>query len=171
MNKIENIDILNYMINKQATAKETAEYFNVSLSTIRKRLVAIKSDIQDENIKKELLEVIANNQDNGRVKGGLSNNSGVKISESMEDIVRNAITILANNLTLEMASLSFQIPTSTLSEHLKLLNCKEYNDIYIDLLSLFEYHRTGKSSNVDILKMQSKYTNMLDNLKKANYFL
>ena len=49
MSKLEDIDIVNYMINQGATAKETAEYFGVSLSTIKKRLSSIKKTITRGN--------------------------------------------------------------------------------------------------------------------------
>ena len=48
MKKIEDIDIINYIINKGATAKEVADYYGVSLSIIKKRLASIKTELKDD---------------------------------------------------------------------------------------------------------------------------
>ena len=79
MKKIEDIDIINYIINKGATAKEVADYYGVSLSIIKKRLASIKAELKDDSeIKNGLLNTISVNQEKGRHMGGLSNNSGKK---------------------------------------------------------------------------------------------
>ena len=173
MSKIEDIDIINYMINNETTAKETAEYFGVSLSTIKKRLSGIKSELQDSSIIKENLNNLSIiNQNNGRVKGGKVLGSGVTLTENLETIVARAKEILANNLTIEEASKLFKIPSSTLAEHLKLLKNTEYKEVYNDLQTLFEYHKRHKGSSYDasLFNLQQKYSislEFLENQKKS----
>lgn len=110
MKTIEDIDIINYMINKGATAKEVAEYYGVSLSTIKKRLAIIKEELNDNSeIKNSLLNTISVNQEKGRHTGGLSNNSGKKRNVDITFIVDIAINALANNLTIEELSSKYSI--------------------------------------------------------------
>lgn len=167
MGKIEDVDIVNYMINQGATAKETAEYFGVSLSTIKKRLSFIKTQLKDgTHIKNDLLDLNNKNQEMGRKKGCLSHNSGAPLSEDMETIANHAIKVIADNLTLAEASVKFGIPSSTLHEHFGLLKNTEYHGIYEDLQSLFVYHQRSKNNIGDIrlFEIQKKYGQMLEEL-------
>ncbi len=172
MRKLDDIDLINYIINKEATAKETADYFGVSLSTIRKRLANIKTSLQDNSeITAQLLSVSDSNQDKGRAKGGLSHNSGIKITESIESIADKAIYVLANNLTLEEASIKFNIPTSTLFEHFKMLENPYYGQIYNDLQSLFAYHKSKRyiTNSKAVFSIQQRYMQILNkNNKESN---
>lgn len=164
MKKIEDIDIINYIINKGATAKEVAEYYGVSLSTIKKRLASIKDKLKDDSeIKNSLLNTININQEKGRHTGGLSSNSGKKRNVDMTFIVDIAINALANNLTIEELSTKYGIPTSTISDYLKLLKNTEYQTIYDDLTSLFNYHKNKHytTNSVTLFALQQKYSNML----------
>ena len=164
MKKIEDIDIINYIINKGATAKELAEYYGVSLSTIKKRLASIKDELKDDSeIKNSLLNIISVNQEKGRHTGGLSNNSGKKRNVDITFIVDIAVNALANNLTIEELSTKHGIPTSTISDYLKLLKNTEYQTIYDDLTSLFNYHKNKHymTNSVTLFVLQQKYSNML----------
>ena len=165
MEKLDNIDLINYIINKGATAKEAAEYFGVSLSAVRKKLASIKESLQDNSeIKNQLLSVINNNQDIGRIKGGLSHNSGAKMTDTIVSIAEKAIYVLANNLTIEEASIKFNIPTSTLFEHFKKLANPNYHQIYTDLQSLFAYHKSKRyiTNTKAIFSIQQKYMQLLN---------
>lgn len=164
MKKIEDIDIINYIINKGATAKEVAEYYGVSLSTIKKRLASIKDKLKDDSeIKNSLLNTININQEKGRHTGGLSSNSGKKRNVDMTFIVDIAINALANNLTIEELSTKYGIPTSTISDYFKLLNNTENQNIYDDLTSLLNYHKNKHymTNNVTLFALQQKYSNKL----------
>ena len=164
MKKIEDIDIINYIINKGATAKEVADYYGVSLSTIKKRLASIKDELKDDSeIKNSLLNIISVNQEKGRHTGGLSNNSGKKRNVDITFIVDIAINALANNLTMEELSCKYSIPTSTISDYFKLLKNTENQTIYDDLTSLFNYHKNKFyiTNSVSLFALQQKYSNML----------
>ena len=172
MKKIEDVDIINYIINKGVTAKEVAEYYSVSLSTIKKRLSSIKDELKDDSeIKNSLLNTININQEKGRHTGGLSSNSGKKRSVDITFIVDIAVDALANNLTIEELSTKYSIPTSTISDYFKLLKNTEYQTIYDDLTSLFNYHKNKSyiTNSVSLFALQQKYSNMLKgNSEKDN---
>ena len=71
MSKIEDIDLVNYVINKKATLKEAATYFGVSVSTIKKKMSAIKSSLnQESDVYISLNNISSNNQTKGRIDGG-----------------------------------------------------------------------------------------------------
>lgn len=166
MKKIEDIDIINYMINKGATAKEVVEYYGVSLSTIKKRLASIKSELKDDSeIKDNLLNTVSMNQEKGRKLGGLSNNSGKKRNIDITFVVGIAKDALANNLTIEDLSNKYGIPTSTLSDYFKLLQNSTYQDIYNDLQSLFSYHKKKNTfvGTTTLFNMQNKYISIMKN--------
>lgn len=170
MNKIEDLDIVNYMINNDVTAKEVAQYYEISLSTVRKALARIKLQLNDNSsIKEELLNVISNNQQQGRYKGGLSHNSGRKRTVEIDFIASIAIDMLTNNLTIQETSLKYNIPTSTISDYFNLLNNNKYQEIYDDLESLFVYHKTKHNIENDkfvLNEMLNKYEFSTDENKK-----
>ena len=158
MSKMEDIDLINYIINKGKTAQEAADYFGVSLSTVKKRLAFIKSGISEQSeIYQSLQEVADKNALQGRVKGGQALNSGVHRSLSLEEIVSIAVYMLANDFTIEQAARSFNIPGSTLFENLQLLNCENYRELYQDLQSLYEAHKLNK----DTTHIQLKYSDKM----------
>lgn len=167
MNKIEDIDIINYMINKGATAKETAEYFNISLSTVKKRLANIKDSLNSNSlISEELRNLSEKNQNDGRKKGGQSHNSGPILSQTLDEIAIMAMQVIANDMTLEEAEIKYNIPHSTLYDHFKLLIGTEYNYVYEDLETLFSYHKDKKISFDIINILNQKYSLLLNNLSE-----
>ena len=179
MKKFEDIDLVNYIVNKGATLKETAEFFEVSVDTIKKRMASIKNSLfTDSRILNELQEVVDNNTLAGRKKGGKSPNSGVVRTVDLETIARRAMIILSENMTIDMAADSFNIPPSTLHEHLELLKCEEYSELYHDLQFLYSYHNKYKTNfpylndcnrAIDaesMRKIQVKYSQKLENEKR-----
>ena len=164
MGKMEDIDLVNYIINQEATGKEAAEYFDVSLSTVRKRLAGIKENLSsNSSIYEELEEVAKKNEQMGKVVGGKSPNSGPKRILQVEDIVKIAMDMLVNNFTIQEASLKYGIPGSTLAENLEVLKVGEYNEIYQDLSSLFQAHKLKRNST----KIQTKYLEKMQELEEV----
>lgn len=160
---MEDIDLINYIINQEKTGKEAAEYFGVSLSTVRKRLATIKSELPFEsNIYQQLKEVAEKNETQGKIKGGQTQNSGPKRMLSIEYIYNIVVDMLANNLTIEETAVKYSIPRSTLADNLELLNSRGYTEIYNDLQSLFGAHKLKKST----AKIQAKYLEKLELLKE-----
>lgn len=162
MSKMEDSDLVNYIINQEATGKEAAEYFGVSLSTVRKKLASIKGSLSSEtSIYKELEEVARKNEQKGKVEGGRSLNSGPKRMLSLVEVVKIAMEIIVNNFTIEEAAIRYSIPSSTLADNLEVLNSSEYHQLYKDLKSLFEAHKLRKSTT----KLQMKYLEQMQALE------
>lgn len=161
MPKMEDIDLINYIINKEKTAQEAADYFDVSLSTVKKRLARIKSEISEQSEIYQALQTVADkNAFQGRVKGGQALNSGVQRSLQLEELASIATYMLANDFTVEQAATNFKIPSSTLFENLALLNCEAYHELYQDLQSLYEAHKLNK----DTTHIQLKYSTNVEEL-------
>lgn len=168
MSKFEDVDLVNYIINQEVTLKEAAEFFDVSVETIKKRMANIKKELRDDSlILNDIKNVADKNLLEGRKKGGQQLNSGKVRAVSMETIRDIAVGMLANNSTIEEASLQFNIPSSTLYEYLELLNCPQYSDIYSDLQVMYDLHRRN-SPGIGCMKiegLQFKYNQLLDEEK------
>ena len=150
MKSFEDIDLVNYIVNQGATLKEAAEFFGVSVDTVKKRMANIKKELNEDSvILNDLNEVASKNTLAGRRKGGTSTNSGVVRTLSLDDIADLARQMLANNLTIDMAANSFQMAPSTLYDNLEALNGTEYQEIYDDLRILYEIHLLVKGSVID----------------------
>lgn len=149
MTKLNEIDLVNYVINNGATLKEAAEYFEVSLSTIKKTMKNVKEGLNETSeVYKELYKVSKTNELMGKKKGGQSLNSGVKRSLTLEQISLLAMEFIANNMTLDLASEKFGIPKSTLWDNFNLLNCKEYFELYNDLSYVYQCHNDGIDNSI-----------------------
>ena len=150
MKSFEDIDLVNYIVNSEATLKEAAEFFGVSVDTIKKRMANIKKNLnEDSTILEDLNKVASKNTLEGRRKGGISTNSGVVRTLSLDEIADLARQMLAKNLTIDMAADSFDMAPSTLYDNLEALNGTEYQEIYDDLKMLYEIHLLVKGSVVD----------------------
>ena len=167
MSKLEDIDLINYVINKGATLKEAADYFDVSLSTVKKKMSKIKSDLKEESdIYINLTDVSSVNERQGKISGGKAH-MGLKYDTfSKEEVVEIAMNMIADNLSIDEAAVKYNIPPSTLYDRLTTLNCSEYKNIYNDLLYIFEIHRksTGitKDRKLYIEQLMMKYKLQLD---------
>lgn len=149
MAKLNEIDLVNYVINNGATLKDAADYFNVSLSTVKKMMKKIKEELNEDTvIYRELKENSKNNELLGKQKGGQALNTGIKRTFSLEQISLLAMELIANNMTLDLASEKFKIPKSTLWDNFNLLNCEEYLELYNDLLYIYKCHNEGVDNNI-----------------------
>lgn len=146
MKNLTNEELLNYIIENDATLREASEYFGVSLSTVKKRMKVIKENLDFKSLSK-LENVARKNEQLGRQKGGLSNNSGKKRKYTLEEIALYAMQFIAENMTMETASEYFGIPKSTLFDNFKLLNCEEYQELYSDLVYIYECHNHGVNND------------------------
>lgn len=156
MSKLNEIDLVNYVINNEATLKQAADYFEVSLSTVKKMMKQIKENLNENSaIYQELNGISKQNELLGKQKGGQVLNSGPKRTLSLEQISLIAMEIIANNMTLDLASQKFLIPKSTLWDNLNLLNCQQYLELYNDLLYIYKCHNEGVDNNV-ILDPENK---------------
>lgn len=159
MKKFEDIELINYVINNGATLKEAANHFDVSIETIKKRIKTIKSGLEDNSeIIEKLKSISDQNVSAGRKKGGESKNSGRVRGDTLETIANQAMIILVNDFTFEDAASYFGIPSSTLYDHLELLNCDEYREIYNDLKSMYAYHHQNRVSST-ILDIEERRVN------------
>lgn len=192
MKKFEDIDLVNYIVNNNATLKEAAEFFEVSIDTIKARMRNIKNSLDNDSIILNNLNEVANkNVLEGRKKGGQSSNSGVVRDIELEQIAERAMIMLADNLSIDSAAIRFNIAPSTLYDHLELLNNDEYSELYDDLKAMYSYHNKTKTSGTvidieerkfdsdatwlaslkserysGIEKLQIKYTEKLEELKR-----
>ena len=122
MSKFEDVDLVNYIINNGATLKDAAEFFDVSVDTIKVRMRKIKSGLQEDSIiLKDLNNVSNANTLEGRKRGGKSPNSGVVRSIDLETIANQAKFILSQDLSIDEAAKVLRVAPSTLYEHLELL--------------------------------------------------
>lgn len=174
MKKFEDIDLINYVVNNGATLKDAAEFFEVSVDTIKKRMANIKQDLKnDSEILIELNEVSSKNVLEGRKKGGQAPNSGVVRNTSLETIAERAMIMLAHNLTIDKAAVRFSVAPSTLYDHLELLNCNQYAEIYADLQVMYQYHNIDKNSktipDIDVRRSDSNTTWLPSTQDKSNF--
>lgn len=159
MGKINDIDLVNYVINKGATLKEAAEHFDVSISTVKKAMQKIKVDLnKDSEIYTNLNDVSKENEYLGKIKGGQSKNSGIERNFDLEQIALLAMQFISENLTLSLASGKFEIPKSTLWDNFRRLNCDEYQELYNDLLYVYDCHNKAISNNT-ILDVEERGVN------------
>ena len=158
MPKINEIDLVNYVINRGATLKEAADYFEVSLSTVKKTMKKVREGLNgNSDIYKNLNDVSKHNEKLWKIKGGQSNNSGVQRSLSLEQVSLLAMEFIAYNMTFDVASEKFNIPKSTLWDNFEKLNCEEYQELYKDLLYIYECH--NKNINNDtILDTENRHS-------------
>lgn len=164
---MNDIDLINYIINRGKTAKEAAEYFNVSLSTIRKRLKKIREELPENSvILKNLNIVIKNNEMIGKKTGGSTLGSGKKKAYTIEQIKKFATSMLENRMTIEEASIHFNIPRTTLYEYIK--EIKNYDSkLYNDLQTLFEYNKNHKGPMSRVTSdIPLKYVESIDSDKE-----
>ncbi len=136
------LEVAKYIIENKATIEDVSNHFNLSKSTIKKyindkdKLISINEDIY--NMVKEIQKDIIH--EGVRLGGKLSSrkgtfkNSDYEILEIIEDIISNSIT-------LEEASIKYDIPTSTLYE--RIIN---YDDkqLVSDIQIIFDNHKKGK---------------------------
>lgn len=165
MKKFEDIDLVNYIINQGATLKQAAEYFEVSVDTVKKRIATIKKNLkEDSEISNGLNEVAQKNSLLGRQIGGQSTNSGRPRSMNIDEIREKAIIMLSKGLTIDEAALEFGIPSTTLHKSLELLNSEKDKEIYYDLKSMYEAHIRNKSNKegFNAAGLQRKYTEKLE---------
>lgn len=148
MTKLDEKNLIDYVINNGATLKQASEHFGVSISTIKKAMKRIKENLsQDSDIYIKINDIARKNELLGKKKGGESCNSGKERKLSMDQIVLFAMKFIAENMTIETASISFGIPRSTLWENFNLLNCEEYQELYNDLLYVYSWHNKGISND------------------------
>lgn len=146
MKKFEDIDLVNYIVNQEATLKDAAEFFEVSIDTIKARMRKIKSGLANDSIiLKDLNDVASANALEGRKKGGKSSNSGVVRNVDLETIANQAKFILSQDLTIDEAAEILNVAPSTLYEHLELLNTAQYLEIYKELKNMYKYHLHNKN--------------------------
>ncbi|MEG2321977.1 MAG: sporulation transcriptional regulator SpoIIID [Bacilli bacterium] len=141
MSDLKIIEIANYIVSNKASVMDTANYFNISKSTLQKvinnKLVGIDIDLYSL-VKK----VQIHNQLKGKIKGGQI--SKRTVTWTKEDAYRLAKLMLAEKMTFEELSQHTLIPISTLSDILK--NGIDDEIIKNSLSSLYEYNKTiGKS--------------------------
>ncbi|MBE6138383.1 MAG: hypothetical protein E7173_01390 [Firmicutes bacterium] len=179
MKNFRDIDLVNYIINQEATLKDAAEYFGVSVETIKKRMSKIKKELLTESsILIDLNSVADKNTLEGRRKGGTSTNSGVVRILNLPEIANLARRMLADNLTLSEAANSFKMPSSTLYDNLEALKGTEYDEIYKDLKIMYEVHILAKGSLIcydntkvnktDVQRLTAKYSLQLKEDKKED---
>lgn len=169
MTKLSEIDLVNYVINNGATLKDAADYFEVSLSTVKKMMKKIKEGLNEDSvIYLDLKENSIKNELLGKQKGGQALNSGSKRSLSLEQISLLAMELIANNMTLDLASQKFSIPKSTLWDNLNLLNCEQYFELYHDLLFVYKCHNEGVENNTIIDTEERKVSDVWLNSLQHN---
>lgn len=124
--------VAKYIIENEATVKETALYFGISISSIKKY---INDDCNLKNINENIYLAVKEVQDKlqkeGQIKGGQIGKRDASISDfEVEEIAKKMIE---NGWTLGQASNYFDnIPTSTLYENLmKLTDVELKNNLQI----------------------------------------
>lgn len=148
MSKLEDIDLINYVINNGATLKEAANYFDVSLSTVKKRMGKIKNDLNKNSVVyTDLKDVSAVNEKQGKIDGGKAH-AGLKYNTfSIEEVSDIAMNMIAYDLSIDEAASRYNIPPSTLYERLNDLNYEEYQELYNDLSYIFEIRKGNSHIN------------------------
>ena len=163
MSKFEDVDLVNYIINNGATLKDAAEFFDVSVDTIKVRMRKIKSGLQEDSIiLKDLNNVSNANTLEGRKRGGKSPNSGVVRSIDLETIANQAKFILSQDLSIDEAAKVLRVAPSTLYEHLELLKTDDYLDIYQDLKKMYKDHLQDRNG----FHVNEKYDPILEEKRK-----
>lgn len=174
MPKIEDIDLINYVINNGATLKDAANYFDVSLSTVKKRMSKIKNDLnKNSDVYTDLTNVSSTNEQQGKIDGGKAH-AGLKYDTfSIEEMSEIAMEMIGYDLSIDDAAAKYNISPSTLYERLMSLNCEEYKELYNDLTYIFEIHKKNSEINnerqIYIEQLMTKYLLKLDeknNIKK-----
>lgn len=166
------IEEAKYIIENKCTIKDASIAFGCSVETIKKDIAKLKNseDEFDQEIYSGLKEQLLRNETMGRNKGANTPHERKKRNLPKEDIKNIAIDILTNNLTLDMASIKFAIPKSTLHEALT-LGLVDEPEILTDLQSLFSYHKSWAFNNGDEKAVQNmiiKYSSIQNKNEKEN---
>jgi len=139
------LEVAKYIIKNKATIEQTANHFNLSISSIKKyinnkeNLHSIDMELYNavKNVQSELISI-------GNIVGGKNGVREPKYSDF--EALEIAETMISNNLSISEASKCFNIPRSTLYEIVKRINNEELQE---ELTALFAENseKFGQPSN------------------------
>ena len=131
------LECAQYIIENNASIPQTAEALGCSVRSVQKY---INEDDKLKKISKEIYltvrRIVDQKEKEGKIKGGKKGKRGPSIDE--KTILKIAKDIIGNNLTYEMASAKYNIPTSTIFENVRKI---KNNNIQIELDKIASLNR------------------------------